>query len=95
MKSCELRASIRRRAARARPGDKFLHAQANGIIAVGFLHAGTVLLKRLHVLVFTEHGTRRMRLGGVTAYPTGEWTVQQARPPRPGHPPADLSQERI
>jgi putative transposase len=31
------------------------------------------------MLVFIEHGTRRMHLGGVTEYPTGEWTVQQAR----------------
>ena len=29
--------------------------------------------------MFIEHGTRRMHLGGVTANPRGDWTVQQAR----------------
>jgi putative transposase len=58
---------------------EFLHAQAAGIVAVDFLHVDTVLVRRLYALVFIEHGTRRMHLGDVTANPTGEWTVQQAR----------------
>ena len=43
------------------------------------LHVDTVSLTRLYILVFIEHGTRRMPVGGVTAHPTGDWTMQQAR----------------
>jgi putative transposase len=50
---------------------EFLAAQAHAIIACDFLVVETVMLKRLHVLVFIEHGTRRVHLAGVTAHPTG------------------------
>ena len=43
---------------------QFLNAQAAGIVAAGFVHVDTVLLRRLHVLVLTGHRTRRMHLGG-------------------------------
>jgi transposase InsO family protein len=58
---------------------EFLAAQAHAIIACDFLVVETALLKRLYVLVFIEHGTRRLHLAGVTAHPTGAWTTQQAR----------------
>jgi putative transposase len=58
---------------------EFLAAQAHAIFACDFLVVETVLLKRLYVLVFIEHGTRRLHVAGVTAHPTGAWAVQQAR----------------
>jgi transposase InsO family protein len=38
-----------------------------------------VLLQQLHVLVFIEHGSRRLHVAGVTARPTVAWAAQQAR----------------
>lgn len=52
---------------------------AHATLACDFLVVETVLRKRLYVLVFIEHGTRRLHLGGVTAQPTRAWAVQQAR----------------
>jgi putative transposase len=58
---------------------QFLTAQARAIIAADFVHVDTVLLRRLYALIVIEHGTRRVRLAGITAHPDGAWTVQAAR----------------
>ena len=57
---------------------QFLHAQAAGIVAVDFLHVDTVLPKRICAGVHrTWHPPDAHPR--VTASPTREWTVQQAR----------------
>jgi hypothetical protein len=58
---------------------QFLAAQARTIIVADFLHVDTVLLKRIYVLVFVEHGTRRLHVAGITAHLDGVWTARQAR----------------
>lgn len=58
---------------------QFLSAQATTMLSCDFFTIDTVFLKRIYVLFFIEHGTRRVHLAGVTVRPTGAWVAQQAR----------------
>jgi putative transposase len=58
---------------------EFLRAQARGVWACDFFTVETAWLRTLYVLLFDEHGSRRVHLAGVTANPDGAWMRQQAR----------------
>ena len=58
---------------------QFLKAQADTIIACDLFSLETVTLTRLYGFFVIEHATRRVRILGVTAHPTGQWLAKLAR----------------
>ncbi|EFE72226.1 integrase catalytic region [Streptomyces viridosporus ATCC 14672] len=57
----------------------FLRSQAQALLACDLFETRTLTGARLYVFAAIEHATRRVRILGVTAYPTGDWIVQLAR----------------
>jgi transposase len=57
----------------------FPHSQAEAILAADFFETVTLTGTRLYVPAVIEHATRRTRILGATAHPTGAWVTQAVR----------------
>jgi hypothetical protein len=58
---------------------RFLHSQAHAILACDFFTATALNGMTYYVFAVIEHASRRIRVLGVTAHPTADWTTQIAR----------------
>ena len=58
---------------------EFLRSQAQGILAPDFFTAGLLNGTKVYVLAVTGHGSRRIRVPGVTGHPVQSRVVAQAR----------------
>jgi putative transposase len=58
---------------------QLLRQQASSIVACDFFSVDTVPLRRLYVLFFIHHASRRVFLAGITTNPTWAWVTQCAR----------------
>ncbi|MGW0810887.1 integrase core domain-containing protein [Nonomuraea sp. NPDC002799] len=54
----------------------FLRSQADALLACDFIEAVTLSGQRQYILAVIEHATRRVRVLGTTAHPSGNWVIQ-------------------
>ncbi|WP_336210186.1 integrase core domain-containing protein [Nonomuraea sp. LPB2021202275-12-8] len=57
----------------------FLRDQADALLACDFFEVRTLTGARLYAFAVIEHATRRIRILGTTAHPTGQWVTQLGR----------------
>ncbi|MFC4062728.1 integrase core domain-containing protein [Planomonospora corallina] len=57
----------------------FLRSQADALLACDFFEVRTLAGARLYVFAVIEHASRRIRILGATAHPTGQWVAQLGR----------------
>jgi putative transposase len=57
----------------------FLRSQADALPACDFFETVTLSGGRMYVFVVIEHASRRIRILGATAHPTGSWVVQAGK----------------
>jgi len=57
----------------------FLRSQADALLACDFFETVTLTGARMYVFAVIEHASRRIRILGATAHPTGSWVTQAAR----------------
>jgi putative transposase len=57
----------------------FLRSQADALLACDFLETFTLTGTRMYVFAVIEHASRRIRILGATAHPTGSWVAQAIR----------------
>ncbi|MFE5165460.1 integrase core domain-containing protein [Streptomyces sp. NPDC056697] len=57
----------------------FLRGQAEALLACDLFEVRTLMGARLYVFAVIEHTTRRIRILGASAHPTGDWSVQLGR----------------
>ncbi|GAB3843845.1 integrase core domain-containing protein [Dactylosporangium cerinum] len=57
----------------------FLRSQADALLACDFLETVTLTGTRMYVFAVIEHASRRIRILGATAHPTGSWVVQAVK----------------